>query len=341
MLKPFIHKVVEGISLTEQEAMLAMEAIMEGQSSEAQLACLITALKMKGETAAEISGFARVMTSKAEKIPCNSKDVVDTCGTGGDGAQTFNISTTAAFIAAGCGLKIAKHGNRSVSSRCGSADVLERLGVNLDISPKEAGRCIDEVNLGFLFAPLLHKAMKHAAGPRKEIAIRTIFNLLGPLTNPAGAKRQLLGVYSEDLTGIIGEVLLKLGTEHALVVHGLDGMDEISLCSPTKITEVKKGKLKTYVFDPTDISLKKVPSQALKGGGIQTNANILLSILQGKEKGPTRDIALLNAGAALVVGGMAESFQEGYYLAEKGLDRGEALLVLEGLKELTKEVQVS
>ncbi len=330
-MQPYLRKVVERIDLTEEEAQEAMQIIMTGQATAAQLACLVTALKMKGEKAAEITGLAKVMRQKVTPVCCQATDIVDTCGTGGDDGQTFNISTTAAFIAAGCGLPVAKHGNRSVSSQCGSADVLEALGVNINLSPQEMAGCIDNASLGFLFAPILHQSMQYALKPRQEIGIRTVFNLLGPLTNPAGAKRQLLGVYSPDLTETLAEVLLELGTKHAWVVHGLDGLDEISLSSKTQVTEVKNGKLRTFILNPADYGLKVVPLAALKGGSPQENAAIILNILQNREKGPTREIALLNAAAVLVVGGLADDLKEGLALARKSLGEGKALAVLEKL----------
>ncbi len=341
MLKTYIHKVVEGLDLTEKEAEEAMGVIMAGEATDAQLACLVTALKMKGEKTAEIVGFARAMARKAEKVNCRKENLVDTCGTGGDGAETFNISTTAALIAAGCGLAIAKHGNRSVSSQCGSADVLEALGLKIDLSPRDVARCIEEVGLGFLFAPHFHKSMKHAVKPRKEIAIRTIFNLLGPLTNPAGTSRQLIGVYREDLTETLGDALLMLGMEHAWIVYGLDGIDELTVCAKTRIVEVKKGTKRAFTLDPEQLGVKIAARGSLKGGGARDNAAILLNILKGKENGPMKDAALLNAAAALVVGGLAKDIQAGFLLAEEAIKGGKALAVLEKLRVLTREAQAS
>ncbi len=341
MLKTCIQKVVEGLNLTAKEAEGAMSVIMAGEATDAQLACFVTALRMKGERAAEIAGFARAMAQKMEKVTCRKENLVDTCGTGGDGAGTFNISTTAAFVGAGCGMAIAKHGNRSVSSQCGSADVLEALGVRIDLSPRDVAHCIEEVGLGFLFAPHFHKSMKHAARPRKEMAIRTIFNLLGPLTNPAGASRQLIGVYREDLTDTLGDVLLMLGTEHAWVVYGLDGMDELTVCAKTRIVEVKKGVKRAFTLDPGELGVKTAARGSLKGGNARDNATILLNILKGKETGPMKNTALLNAAAALVVGGLAENIQTGFLLAGEAIESGRALAVLEELRSLTREVEAS
>ena len=339
MLKTYIHKVVEGFDLTEEEAEEAMSVIMAGEATDAQLACLLTALRMKGEKASEIAGFARAMAKQAKRVDCRVDNLVDTCGTGGDGAGTFNISTTAAFISAGCGLVVAKHGNRSVSGQCGSADVLEALGVRIDLSPHNAAICIKEVGLGFMFAPYFHKSMKHAVRPRREMAIRTIFNLLGPLTNPAGTRRQLIGVYREDLTDTLGDVLLMLGMKHAWVVHGLDGLDELSVCAKTRVVEVKDGVKTAFTLDPEQLGVKVASKGSLKGGGAQDNASILVSILKGKEKGPMRDAALLNAAAALVVGGLAEDIRAGFHLAARSVENGRALAVLEKLRAPAREAK--
>lgn len=329
-----IHTVVKGVNLTRKESEGAMELIMSGKATEAQIACLLTALRMKGETVDEITGCTQVMRNKVIRIPVKTAGLVDTCGTGGDEAGTFNISTTAAFVAAGTGLSVAKHGNRSVSSRCGSADVLEVLGVNLDISPKEAAASVEEVGIGFLFAPKLHLAMKHAVKPRKEIGIRTIFNVLGPLTNPAGARRQVLGVYDPRLTEILAEVLLNLGTEHAFVVHGMDGIDEITNCGETKITELKEGNIRTYYFKPESLGFARAKKEDIRGGEAEKNARITVSVLQG-ERGPQREVVLLNAAAALIAGGVAENFLQGIKLAEETIDSGKAYEKLEELREFS------
>jgi len=330
-----IDKVVRGQGLSLQESEDAMGLIMSGKVSEAQIASFLTALRMKGETVEEITGCARVMRDKVTSIKTDHTRLVDTCGTGGDQSSTFNISTTAAFVAAGVGLPVAKHGNRSVSSRCGSADVLEALGVNLDISPLDAAASIEKIGIGFLFAPKLHLAMKHAIKPRKEIGIRTIFNILGPLTNPAKARRQVIGVYAPELTEVLAYVLLNLGTEHALIVHGLDGIDEITICEETKISELKNGQVKTYYLKPEDLGFERARSSEIKGGEIEQNARITSSILEGK-KGPGRNIVVINAAAVLVAGRLAENFSQGVKLAEESIDKGEALGKLELLREFNR-----
>ncbi len=330
-----IDKVVTGQDLTLGESEKAMNLIMSGKVLETQIASFLTALRMKGETVEEITGCARVMRDKVTPIETGCAGLVDTCGTGGDQSHTFNISTTAAFVAAGAGQRVAKHGNRSVSSRCGSADVLEALGVNLDISPGDAAESIEKIGIGFLFAPKLHLAMKHAIKPRKEIGIRTIFNILGPLTNPAGARRQVIGVYAPELTEILARVLLNLGTEHALIVHGMDGIDEITICEKTRISELKNGQIKTYYLQPEDLGFERARKSEIKGGRIDENAGITSSILEG-ERGPGRDIVLINAAAALIAGGLAENFLQGVKLAEESIDGNKALAKLELLREFNR-----
>ncbi len=336
-LNRVIDGVVRGRSLNTEESSRAMDMIMSGKATDAQIASLLTALRMKGETVEEITGFARVMRDKVTPVKVNRPGLVDTCGTGGDQAGTFNISTTAAFVAAGAGLPVAKHGNRSISSRCGSADVLEALGINLELSPQQVARCIEEVGIGFLFAPNLHLAMKYAIGPRREIGIRTVFNLLGPLTNPAGAKRQVMGVYDPALTDMLAEVLLNLGSEHAMVVHGLEGIDEISVCSPTRISEVKEGKVLTYQICPEELGLVRGKVEQMQGGTPRENAEITLSIMQG-EKSSRRDVVVLNAAAVLGAGGLVEDFSEGIKLAETVLDSGSAYTKLEELREFCEKI---
>jgi len=331
-----IQKTIDGSSLSQEEARKVATEIMEGQATDAQIAGLLVSLRLKGETIDEITGFAKTMREKVTWIPCKAQDIVDTCGTGGDGYGTFNISTLSAVVAAGAGCPIAKHGNRSVSSLCGSADVLKALGVNLEITPEKAGECIDKNAIGFLFAPLLHKAMKYAIGPRRELGVRTIFNILGPLTNPAGANRQLLGVFHSDLTEPIAHVLKNLGSEHVMVVHGEDGMDEITLTSKTHVSELKDGNVKTYMLDPESFGLKRASSDDLKGGDADQNAAIVTGILQG-EKGARRDLVILNAGAVIYVGGKAPSIEAGMKLAEEAIDSGVALEKLEMLKKMTNE----
>ncbi|MEW6615940.1 MAG: anthranilate phosphoribosyltransferase [Thermodesulfobacteriota bacterium] len=336
MITEAIGKVIEGNNLSESEMVGVMNQIMSGEATPAQIASFITALRMKGETIEEITGAARVMREKAIKINTNSPTVIDTCGTGGDGANTFNISTTSAFVAAGAGITVAKHGNRSVSSNCGSADVLKALGVNIEAGASIVERCLNENGIGFLFAPLLHGAMKYAIGPRREIGIRTVFNILGPLTNPAGASAQVIGIYSKELTEKLAAVLGNLGSQHAFVVHGEDGLDEISLSSKTKVSELKNGKVDTYWIKPEDFSIERCRAEDLLGGSPEENASITLGVLRG-EKGPKRDIILLNAAAAIVAGGKAETFIEGVRVAEESIDSGSAMKKLEGLVKISNK----
>ncbi|MHB8767116.1 MAG: anthranilate phosphoribosyltransferase, partial [Deferrisomatales bacterium] len=295
MLKDVIHQLVDGHHLTEAEMIGAMEAIMGGEATHAQIAAFLTALRIKGETVDEITGAARVMREHAtpirvdrQPVPVVSLDrdeinlefetIVDTCGTGGDGTNTFNISTTTAFVLAGAGLRVAKHGNRSVSSQCGSADVLEALGVTLDVTPAVVEECIREVGIGFLYAPLLHSAMRHVAPVRREMGIRTIFNVLGPLTNPAGATRQVLGVYKRELTGVLARVLLRLGSERAFVVHGSDALDEITITGPTHVAELREGRVEEYDMRPEDFGLATAPPESIRGGDARRNAEIVRAV---------------------------------------------------------------
>ena len=325
MLKEAIRKTTNGKNLSRQEMEAAMDEIMSGSATGAQIGCLLTALKMKGETVAEITGAATVMRSKAVPLPVeeNGTPLIDTCGTGGDGAGSFNISTTVAFILAGAGLRVAKHGNRSVSSSCGSADVLRELGADLDQTPETVGQCINETGFGFLFAPVFHRAMKHAAGPRQEMGIRTLFNLLGPLTNPAARPYQLLGVYDPDLTEPIAWALHGLGTRSAMVVHGLDGLDEISISGPTKISLLKGETVVTTQIEPRDVGLSTCGLDEIKGGSPSENAQHLLDVLDGK-CGPRRDVALINAAAALVVAEAADDLEAGLHVAAESIDSGKA-----------------
>jgi anthranilate phosphoribosyltransferase len=335
MITKAIFKVVERMNLSEAEMMEAFEEIMDGKATPAQIASLITALSMKGETVDEIAGAARCMRQKATRIPLHSKaEVLDTCGTGGDNRNTFNISTAVAFVASAAGVRVAKHGNRSISSHCGSADVMEQLGITVTLKPEEIGRCIDEIGIGFLFAPNLHGAMKHAMAPRKEIGIRTIFNMLGPLTNPAGAAMQILGVYDGRMTEMFARVLHRLGTRRALVVHGLDGLDEITICAESIISELKNGEVTTCRVHPLDCGLPMRDLHDIKGGTIKENAEIIVNVLKG-EKGPHREIVLINAGAALMVADTAGSLKEGIKRAAAVIDSGLALNKLEALKELS------
>lgn len=323
MLKEAIKKVVENMDLSREEAHAAMNDIMSGEATPAQISCFITALRMKGETVDEIIGCAQVMREKVTPIKTSRDFVVDTCGTGGDGSHTINVSTISAIVAAGAGVPIAKHGNRAVSSTCGSADLLKELGVNLEASPEQVGRCIDEVGIGFMFAPLLHGSMKHAIGPRREIGIRTVFNILGPLTNPAGATKQLLGIYDPNLTGVLADVLMGLGSDAVMVVHGHGGIDELSLSGPSKVAELKDGKITEYEISPEDTGLNKVAVSELTGGDSSQNARITMGILQG-EKGPARDVILLNSGAVIMISGLADNLRDGVQIAAETIDSGKA-----------------
>lgn len=334
MIREAIAKLIDGQHLAQSEAAGVMDEIMSGQATPAQIGAFLIALRIKGETVDEIAGCASVMRQKATRVTTRHPVVVDTCGTGGDASGTFNISTTAAFVLAGAGLCVAKHGNRAMSSKCGSADVLKALGVNIELSPDRVGCCLDEIGIGFLFAPMLHAAMKHAVGPRREIGARTVFNVLGPLTNPAGAQRQLIGVYSPALTETLAEVLNRLGSDRALVVHGADGLDEITLTGETKVSELRDGKVRTYRVTPEGFGLRRASSKDLQGGDEQTNARIVLDVLKGAE-GPRRDAVLLNAAAAVCAGGLAEDIAGGIPIAQKSLDSGKALEKLEQLKRMS------
>jgi anthranilate phosphoribosyltransferase len=334
MITEAIKKAVENQNLSYQEARDAMNCIMDGKSTDAQIASLITALRMKGETVDEITGFAEVMREKAVKIKPVSTDLLDTCGTGGDSKNTFNISTAVAFVAAAAGIKVAKHGNRSVSSKCGSADVLESLGVNLDLSPEKVAESIDNTGIGFLYAPLLHGAMKYAIGPRREIGIRTVFNILGPLTNPAGAKRQLLGVFSSNLTEVMAGVLKNLGSERAAVVHG-GGYDEITVTGPSNISFLIDGKIENKVINLEELDIKQSSPKDLMGGTSVENAGIIKNILIGIDKGPKRDVVAINSAAAIFIGGKSKSLEEGAKLAFEILENGSAYKKLEDFIKFT------
>ncbi|TDA64001.1 MAG: anthranilate phosphoribosyltransferase [Clostridia bacterium] len=330
MIQQAISQIVQGQALAEEEAQQVMSVIMEGQATPAQIGAFLAALRLKGETVAEITGFARAMRAKAVPMPVNHRLVVDTCGTGGDSKGTFNISTAAAIVTAACGVPVAKHGNRSVSSSCGSADVLEALGVNVLLTAEQATACLEEVGLTFLFAPSFHLAMKYAAAPRRELGIRTVFNLLGPLTNPAGARAQVLGVYDGRLTEVLALVLGRLGSEHVFVVHGEDGLDEATVTGPTTVSELHGGGVRTFALHPEDVGLARWPEEALQGGPAEDNARIILALLQG-EKGARRDIVLLNAALALVAAGQAPGIEEGVVMAAAAVDSGAAMQVLERL----------
>jgi anthranilate phosphoribosyltransferase len=317
--------------LDESEAYAVADAIMQGLVTPAQIAALLVALRMKGETASEITGFARAMRRHARRVCVDSESLVDTCGTGGDASGTFNISTTCAFVAAGAGVRIAKHGNRSVTSRCGSAELLEALGVSDKGEPEAAQRSIEETGIAFLFAPLYHGATRHAVGPRREIAIRSIFNIVGPLTNPAATKRQLMGVFDPTLTETLARVLQRLGSTHCMVVHGEDGLDEITLGGRTRISELRNDTIRTFDLDPNDLGFERRSLDEVRGGDPEENAAITLEVLKGRSGAP-REIVLLNSGAAIYVAGVAESIQAGVEAARQSIDTGQALERLETLR---------
>lgn len=350
MIKRAIARVVERIDLTENEMIEVMGQIMSGEATSAQIASFITALRMKGETIDEITGAARVMREYATRIR-TGKDVLDidrddinidretildVVGTGGDGTNTFNISTSVAFVVSACGVKVAKHGNRSVSSLCGSADVLEKLGVNLDVTPETVEKCINSIGIGFLFAPALHGAMKYAIGPRREIGIRTIFNILGPLTNPAGADCLVMGVYRTDLVEKLARVLSRLGCRRAFVVHGMDGMDEITTTGDTLIAEVTTAGVILNTLKPEDLGLRRSSMYDLRGGDAAANAAIVRLVLGG-EKGPRRDIVLINAAYALLAAGRVETPQQGLLMAAEAIDSGNAMAQLDKLVEISRD----
>ncbi|MBW8056408.1 MAG: anthranilate phosphoribosyltransferase [candidate division NC10 bacterium] len=347
MIVEALQKVLAGHDLNRQEAYRVMEILMSGQATDAQTAAFLTAMRMKGETVEELCGFTHAMRERVTAIPTQysgaqaishprQRLLVDTCGTGGDAKGTFNISTAAAFVVAGAGVPVAKHGNRSVSGLCGSADVIEALGIPLDLPPERVGRCIDEVGIGFLFAPLLHPAMKHVMPARRQIRIRTLFNLLGPLTNPARASAQVIGVYDGALTEVLASVLNQLGCRRAFVVYGMDGLDEISTTGETKISEVREGKVRTYFVRPEDFGLSRTTLADLKGGDASANAEVIRQILQGVT-GPQRDIVVLNAGAAIVAGGGTQDIQEGIKAAKRSVESGTAWEKLEKVVAFCKQ----
>ncbi|HSM73930.1 MAG TPA: anthranilate phosphoribosyltransferase [Desulfobacterales bacterium] len=336
MFRDHLNKIVQGRDLTAAEMGAMIDHVLSGEATDAQIGALMGALATKGETFEELAGAAQAMRRKAHRIQTPGATVVDTCGTGGDGAQTFNISTTTAFVVAGCGVTVAKHGNRSISSQCGSADLLETLGVNLNTDPELVEEAIFELGIGFLFAPLYHGAMRHAAKARKEVAIRSIFNMLGPLTNPAGANCQLLGVYARPLTEMFANALKLLGGRRALVVHGHDGLDEISVCAPTRVAELRDGLVTTYDLHPEQFFGGLADPATLAGGDAAANAEITRKILAG-EKGPRRNVVLINAAAALMAAGKAASLADGLVLAESALDSGAAADKLEALVRFTRE----
>jgi anthranilate phosphoribosyltransferase len=340
MLRPLIEKLVRREDLTEEEAAGAMRDVMEGRAADAPLAALLALLAMKGERPAEIVGFARVMREHAVKLARPAGAVFDTCGTGGDRSGTFNISSAAALVVAACGVRVAKHGNRSVSSRSGSADVFEQLGVQIAAPPPVVERSLHDANIAFFFAPTFHPAMKHAAATRREIGIRTAFNLLGPLTNPAGAARQIVGVPRADLTELLARALLRLGAERAWVVHGADGIDELSSTGYTKISECRDGLVNTFYLHPADVGLPKASPADLQGGDAADNALIIEQVLDGG-RGPRRDVVLLNAGAALFVAGRAPTVADGIRRAGDAIDSGSARATLEAMVRASRAEAVA
>ena len=335
MITDAIQKLIERIDLSEAEARAAMEYLMTGQASDAQVAGFLTALRMKGETATELVAFARVMREKAEPFwDVDAPAVLDTCGTGGDRSGTFNISTAAALVAAGAGVSVAKHGNRSATSLCGSADVLEALGVNIQMPLDVLRKAVTEVGMGFLFAQRFHRSMKHVMPARSQLKVRTIFNVIGPLANPASPRFQVIGVFSADMMDLLARALIGLKIERALVVHSHDGLDEISISAPTNVLEIRDGTIRTSVVTPETFGAASAPIQTLRGGDARTNAAIIESILKG-ERGPRRDVVLMNAGAALMVCGSVASLSEGFQKAAESIDTGAALRTLHQLREMS------
>ena len=336
MFSHLLEKLLRREDLSTEEASAAMNTIMDGAAQPSQIAGLLIALAMKGERPAEVVGFATAMRARATRLSRDYSPVFDTCGTGGDRAHTFNVSTVTALVLAACGVRVAKHGNRSVSSRCGSADLFEALGVNVTADPAVVERCLAETGIAFFFAPTFHPSMRHAGPARKELGVRTAFNLLGPLTNPAGATRQLVGVPRPELTELVARSLALLGSERAWVVHGADGLDEISTGGYTKISECRDGEVNTFYLHPSDIGLAKSAPDALRGGDAADNATIARRVLAG-EAGPQRDIVLLNAAAALLIAGRVDRIRDGLAMAAEALDSGRAASVLEQLRSMSTE----
>ncbi len=336
MIREAIKMLIDNLSLSEAEMAECMKEIMEGKATDAQIGAFLTGLRIKGETIEEITGAARIMREKAITIKA-PEGVLDTCGTGGDMSHTFNISSTTAIVVSACGVPVAKHGNRSVSSQSGSADLLETLGVKIDLSPEKVETCLFETGFGFLFAPLFHPAMKYAIGPRKEMGIRTIFNILGPLTNPAGARRQLLGGFADNLTETLAMVLGNLGAIDAMVIHGEDGLNEISISDATKVSRFKDGRVENFFVAPEDFGIRRREIDLIRGGNKEENAMITLSILKG-ERGPKRDIVLMNSAAALMVAGKAEDFRTALLIAADAVDSGVASEKLEEVKKVSNSL---
>ena len=337
MIREAIEALVDGQSLSMDQAAQAMNEIMNGEATPSQFGAFVTALRLKGETPDEIAGMAQVMREKSLHVRVDGP-LVDTCGTGGDRSSSFNISTTAAFVAAGAGVKVAKHGNRAMSGACGSADVLDALGVKIDLSPEGVQRCLEEVGFGFMFAQRYHPSMRFAAGPRREIGIRTVFNVLGPLTNPAGARTHLLGVADPSVGEKMAHVLGRLGSIGALVVHGTDGLDEITLGAVTRVWELKDGSVTAYTISPEDLGFDRVSSDVLRADSVEQGAEMLRGVLQGK-LGPARDVVLMNGAAALMAAGRASSMAEGVVLAAESIDTGKAEAKLSGLAELSQTLE--
>ena len=336
MIREAIDGLVSGHTLGRDDAAAVMREIMDGEATPAQLGAFLTALRLKGETAEEMAGMASVMREKVQRVRVEGT-LVDTAGTGGDGKGSFNISTAAAFVAAASGLRVAKHGNRAASGSCGSADVLEALGVRIELGPEDVKRCIEEAGIGFMFAPAYHPAMRHAAPVRREIGIRTVFNILGPLTNPAGAQCQLLGVAEAGLGDKMAEVLRLLGSHHSMVVHGEDGLDEFSLGARTKVWEVQKGTVRSYTVSAQDMGLPRVSAEQIKGGSPEENAETLRRLFQGEE-GPVREVVTLNSAAVLVIGGRVQGLKEGIGVAREVIDGGQALRKVDAMVKLSQQL---
>jgi len=336
MIKEAIHMLVGGMDLSEEEMASTMDELMEGKATDAQIGAFLTALRYKGESVSEITGAAKVMRQKATRIKA-PEGTLDTCGTGGDMSGTFNISTMTAILVSTCGVPVAKHGNRSVSSKSGSADVLEAMGVRIDLEPLKVEKCLEDTGFGFLFAPLFHPAMKYAIGPRREMGIRTIFNILGPITNPAGATRQVLGVFSGRLTETLCQVLGNLGADDAMVVHGEDGLDEITITDGTRVSRLKRGAVENSIISPEDFGLERAELKDITGGDATENSQIAYDVLGG-QKGPKRDVLLMNAGASLMVAGKVDNLRDGASMAAEAIDSGAALRKLEEIKKFTNAV---
>ena len=336
-LRDALVKLVGGHDLTRQEAREAMRSLVDGEATPAQIAGFAIALRMKGETAEEIAGLAEVMREAAMHVTAGD-NVVDVVGTGGDGAGTFNISTMSAFVVASAGGKVAKHGNRSITSQCGSADFLEALGVAIDLPPESVARCVKETGFGFMFAPQYHPAMRHAIAPRREIGVRTVFNILGPLTNPAGARRQLTGVAVPGLGDTLARVLALMGAEHALIVHGEDGLDEISIGAPTQVNEAKRGEVRAYRVEPEQFGLRRAPTDAVRGGNVEANLRLARAVMAG-EQGPPCDVVLLNAGASPYVAGLAESIVAGIQRTAQELDSGRVADKVQQIADVSRRVK--